>query len=106
MIAAMTRRGHDLIAKFIRWLEDARRERIPTYEALANGGLGFGELIRRHLADSRGKNTQLPPAKDLPDACRFGFGVILSRIGRAVAPDHIGLDDRQTRACRSCSNPS
>jgi Transposase DDE domain group 1 len=24
--------------------------------------LGFGELIARHLADSRGKNTQLPLA--------------------------------------------
>jgi pyridoxine/pyridoxamine 5'-phosphate oxidase len=35
MIAAMTRRGHDPIAKFIRWLEDARRARIPNYEAIA-----------------------------------------------------------------------
>ncbi len=35
MIAAMTRRGHDPIAKFIRWLEDARRARIPNYEAMA-----------------------------------------------------------------------
>jgi pyridoxine/pyridoxamine 5'-phosphate oxidase len=31
----MTRRGHDPIAKFIRWLEDARRARIPNYEAMA-----------------------------------------------------------------------
>jgi hypothetical protein len=36
----------------------------------------------------------------------FGSGVIQSRIGRAAAPDHIGLDDRQRRACRNCSNPS
>ena len=35
VIAAMTRRGHDPIAKFIRWLEDARRARIPNYEAMA-----------------------------------------------------------------------
>ena len=35
MIAAMARRGHDPIAKFIRWLEDARRTRIPNYEAMA-----------------------------------------------------------------------
>ena len=26
---------HDPIAKFIRWLEDARRARIPNYEAMA-----------------------------------------------------------------------
>src|ERR1700704_5417411 len=35
MIAAMVRSGHDPIAKFIRWLEDARRTRIPNYEAMA-----------------------------------------------------------------------
>ena len=35
MIAAMARRGHDPIAKFIRWLDDARRARIPNYETMA-----------------------------------------------------------------------
>ena len=35
MIAAMVRSGHDPIAKLIRWLEDARRTRIPNYEAMA-----------------------------------------------------------------------
>jgi pyridoxamine 5'-phosphate oxidase len=35
MIAAMARSGHDPIAKFIRWLEGARRVRIPNYEAMA-----------------------------------------------------------------------
>jgi hypothetical protein len=35
MIAAMARRGHDPMAKFIRWLEDARRARIPNYGAMA-----------------------------------------------------------------------
>jgi len=35
MIAVMAVRGHDPIAKFIRWLEDARRLRIPNYEAMA-----------------------------------------------------------------------
>jgi pyridoxamine 5'-phosphate oxidase len=35
MIAAMARHGPDPIAKFIRWLEDARRARIPNYEAMA-----------------------------------------------------------------------
>jgi pyridoxamine 5'-phosphate oxidase len=31
----MARSGHDPIGKFIRWLEDARRVRIPNYEAIA-----------------------------------------------------------------------
>ncbi len=35
MIAVMAVRGHDPIAKFIRWLDDARRMRIPNYEAMA-----------------------------------------------------------------------
>jgi pyridoxamine 5'-phosphate oxidase len=35
MIAAMARSDHDPIAMFIRWLEDARRARIPNYEAMA-----------------------------------------------------------------------
>ena len=35
MIGAMARHGPDPIAKFIRWLEDARRARIPNYEAMA-----------------------------------------------------------------------
>ena len=35
MIAGMARSGHDPIAKFIRWLEDARRVKIPNYEAMA-----------------------------------------------------------------------
>jgi pyridoxamine 5'-phosphate oxidase len=35
MIVTMARRGHDPIAKFIRWLDDARRVKIPNYEAMA-----------------------------------------------------------------------
>jgi len=35
MTAAMTRHDRDPIAKFIRWLDDARRARIPNYEAMA-----------------------------------------------------------------------
>src|SRR5271167_4790810 len=35
MIAAMARNGHDPIARFIRWLEHARRTGIPNYEAMA-----------------------------------------------------------------------
>jgi hypothetical protein len=46
--------------------------RFPGSRVTSDGGLvlvrelderlGFGELIARHLADSRGKNTQLPMA--------------------------------------------
>jgi pyridoxamine 5'-phosphate oxidase len=35
MIAVMAMRGHDPIAKFIRWLDEARCMRIPNYEAMA-----------------------------------------------------------------------
>jgi pyridoxamine 5'-phosphate oxidase len=35
MIAAMTGNRRDPIAKFTRWLADARRARIPNYEAMA-----------------------------------------------------------------------
>lgn len=35
MIAAMASTDQDPIAKFIRWLEDARRAKIPNYEAMA-----------------------------------------------------------------------
>jgi pyridoxamine 5'-phosphate oxidase len=35
MIAAMVRSSHDPIAKFIRWLKDARRSGILNYEAMA-----------------------------------------------------------------------
>jgi pyridoxamine 5'-phosphate oxidase len=35
MIAAMDPHGHDPIAKFIRWLDDARRLSIPNCEAMA-----------------------------------------------------------------------
>ncbi len=35
MIAAMERQSHEPIAKFIRWLDDARRGKIPNYEAMA-----------------------------------------------------------------------
>jgi pyridoxamine 5'-phosphate oxidase len=31
----MAKRSHDPIAKFIRWLDEARRLRIPNYEAMA-----------------------------------------------------------------------
>jgi len=42
MIAAMAQRGHDPIAKIIRWLADAQRARIPNYEAMALATAGRG----------------------------------------------------------------
>ncbi len=35
MMSVMLRRAGDPIAKFVRWLDDARRARIPNYEAMA-----------------------------------------------------------------------
>ena len=35
MIAVMVRRSHDPVAKFVRWLDDARRLKTPNYEAMA-----------------------------------------------------------------------
>ncbi len=35
MIAGMAPSGHDPIAKYMRWLQDARHLRIPNYEAVA-----------------------------------------------------------------------
>ena len=35
MIAVMDPHGHHPIAKFIRWLDNARHLRIPNYEAMA-----------------------------------------------------------------------
>jgi pyridoxamine 5'-phosphate oxidase len=43
--AVMTRRDHDPIAKFIRWLDDARRARIPNYEAMALATAAAGGKI-------------------------------------------------------------
>jgi pyridoxine/pyridoxamine 5'-phosphate oxidase len=49
MIAAMARHGQDPIAKFIRWLDDARRLRIPNYEAMA---LATARAVERHQCGS------------------------------------------------------
>ena len=59
MIAAMARHGHDPIAKFIRWLEDARRARIPNYEAMAlataaRGGKSSVRFVLLKGIDQRG----------------------------------------------------
>jgi pyridoxamine 5'-phosphate oxidase len=43
MIAAMTQRRHDPIARFIHWLDDARRLSVPNYEAMALATIGPGE---------------------------------------------------------------
>jgi pyridoxamine 5'-phosphate oxidase len=41
-IGVMARLRHDPIAKFIRWLDDARRLEIPNYEAMALATVGQG----------------------------------------------------------------
>jgi hypothetical protein len=47
MIATMARHSHDPIAKFIRWLNDARRERIPNYETVKRRPLILGDAFRK-----------------------------------------------------------
>jgi len=59
MIAAMTRSGNDPIAKFIRWLEAARRLSIPNYEAMAlaaasRGGQASVRFVLLKGIDHRG----------------------------------------------------
>ena len=58
MIAAIARHGDDPIAKFIRWLEDARRARIPNYEAMAlatgRGGKSSVRFVLLKEVDQRG----------------------------------------------------
>jgi len=59
MIAAMARRGHDPIAKFIRWLDDAWRASIPNYEAMAlataaRGGKTSVRFVLLKEIDERG----------------------------------------------------
>jgi pyridoxamine 5'-phosphate oxidase len=45
MVVAMMRRSHDPIARFIRWLDDARRLRVPNCEAMALATAAPGEKI-------------------------------------------------------------
>jgi pyridoxamine 5'-phosphate oxidase len=59
MITAMARSGHDPIAKFIRWLDDARRVRIPNSEAMAlatvaRGGTTSVRFVLLKGIDERG----------------------------------------------------
>jgi pyridoxamine 5'-phosphate oxidase len=78
MIAAMARSGHDPIAKFIRWLEDARRVRIPIYEAMAlataaRGGKTYVRFVLLKGIDERGfvfftdaRSRKPPPVRRSP----------------------------------------
>src|SRR5713226_2730159 len=59
MIAAVARRTSDPIAKFSRWLDDARRLRIPNYETMAlatatNGGKAAVRFVLLKGIDQRG----------------------------------------------------
>jgi hypothetical protein len=78
--------------------------------------LGFGELVERHLADGRGKNTQLPFAdllrqsvysrlagyEDLNDAARLSQDPTFPLIGSKKLWRHNGTqDDEQECAART-----
>src|SRR5208283_4050878 len=67
----MARSNHDPIAKFIRWLEDGRRAKIPNYEAMAlataaGGGKTSVRLcVQRRLARSAGDSPAKVRARSL-----------------------------------------
>ena len=57
--AAMAQRGQDPIAKFIRWLDDAQRAKIPNYDAMAfataaRGGKTSVRFVLLKRFDERG----------------------------------------------------
>src|SRR5665811_680288 len=59
--------------------------------------LGFGELIERHLADARGKNTQLPLAELLTQADNLaGLGALnrelIAKAETIDSPHRVVLD--------------
>jgi pyridoxamine 5'-phosphate oxidase len=59
MIPAMAQRHSDPIAKFMRWLDDARRAKIPNYEAMAlataeRGGKTSVRFVLLRAIDERG----------------------------------------------------
>jgi hypothetical protein len=70
MIAAMARHSHDPIAKFIRWLEDARRARIPNYEAMALATAARNGKTSEAIALSAQGASHSPP---LRMRLTFGF---------------------------------
>src|SRR5260370_9977403 len=93
MIAGMARSGHEPIAKFIRWLEDARRLRIPNYEAIALATeAGSGKISVRFVLlkgiDKRGfvffTDARSRKGRELRDNPRASFAHYWQPKGRQV----------------------
>jgi pyridoxamine 5'-phosphate oxidase len=93
MIAAMTRHGHDPIAKFIRWLENARRVRIPNYEAMAlataaRGGRTSVRFVLLKGIDERGfvffTDSRSRKGRDLRSNPRASLALYWQPKGRQV----------------------
>jgi len=93
MIAAMARSDHEPIAKFIRWLEDARRARIPNYEAMAlatavRGGKSSVRFVLLKGIDERGfvffTDTRSRKGRELAGNPRASLAFYWQRRGRQV----------------------
>ena len=93
MIAGMARSGHDPIAKLIRWLEDARRVKIPNYEAMALATeAGSGKISIRFVLlkgiDKRGfvffTDARSRKGRELRDNPRASFAHYWQPKGRQV----------------------
>jgi pyridoxamine 5'-phosphate oxidase len=96
MIAVMTVRGHDPIAKFIRWLDDARGMRIPNYEAMAlatasrNGKTSVRFVLLKEI-DERGfvffTDARSRKGQELRDNPRASLALYWQPKGRQIRVD-------------------
>ncbi len=93
MIAGMARGGDDPIAKFIRWLEDARRAEIPNYEAMAlataaRGGKISVRFVLLKGVDQRGfvffTDARSRKGRELRDNPRASFAHYWHPKGRQI----------------------
>jgi pyridoxamine 5'-phosphate oxidase len=93
MIAAMALRGSDPIAKFIRWLDDAQRARIPNYEAMAlataaRGGKTSVRFVLLKGIDERGfvffTDARSRKGRDLRDNSHAALALYWQPKGRQV----------------------
>jgi pyridoxamine 5'-phosphate oxidase len=85
--------GHDPIAKFMRWLKDARRLRIPNYEAIALAtAMRSGKISVRFVLlkgiDERGfvffTDARSRKGRELRDNPRASFAHYWQPTGRQV----------------------
>jgi pyridoxamine 5'-phosphate oxidase len=93
MIADMPRSGHDPIAKYIRWLEQARRAGIPNYEAVAlataapSGKMSVRFVLLKGI-DARGfvffTDARSRKGRELRDHPRASFAHYWQAKGRQV----------------------